>query len=84
MYCHTKLMFFRRSGEYGCTAYVTFKGAYGLETAILLSVSCRMSQRKLLSQYVEKNNSSCIMSLFSITNFSYHQVSDLRAQFMFI
>lgn len=28
-----------RSGEYACTAYVTFKDAYALETAVLLSVS---------------------------------------------
>lgn len=28
-----------RSGEYARTAYVTFKDAYALETAILLSVS---------------------------------------------
>lgn len=26
-----------RSGEYGCTAYVTFRDAYALETAVLLS-----------------------------------------------
>lgn len=28
-----------RSGEYARTAYVTFKDAYALETALLLSVS---------------------------------------------
>lgn len=28
-----------RSGEYACTAYVTFKDAFALQTAILLSVS---------------------------------------------
>ena len=28
-----------RSGEYGSTAYVTFKERYALETAVLLSVS---------------------------------------------
>lgn len=28
-----------RSGEYACTAYVTFKDAYALETAVMLSVS---------------------------------------------
>jgi hypothetical protein len=29
-----------RSGESACTAYVTFKDAYSLGTAVLLSVSC--------------------------------------------
>lgn len=29
-----------RSGEYGATAYVTFKERFALETAVLLSVSC--------------------------------------------
>lgn len=29
-----------RSGEYACAAYVTFRDAYALETAVLLSVSC--------------------------------------------
>lgn len=29
-----------RAGECACTAYVTFKDAYALETAVLLSVSC--------------------------------------------
>lgn len=28
-----------RSGDYACTAYVTFKDAYAQETACLLSVS---------------------------------------------
>jgi hypothetical protein len=30
---------FYSSGEYGSTAYVTFKEPYALETAVLLSVS---------------------------------------------
>lgn len=35
----TNLTIFNRSGEYGSTAYVTFKEPYSLETAVLLSVS---------------------------------------------
>lgn len=34
-----------RSGEYACTAYVTFKDAYALETAILLSGATIVDQR---------------------------------------
>lgn len=30
-----------RSGEYASTAYVTFRDAFALQTAILLSVSCQ-------------------------------------------
>jgi hypothetical protein len=38
-----------RSGEFACTAYVTFKDAYSQETACLLSVSIdELFARKLI------------------------------------
>lgn len=37
------LFFPYRAGEYACTAYVTFKDAYALETAVLLTVSLSLS-----------------------------------------
>lgn len=36
---HLKFSIANRSGEYACTAYVTFRDAYALQTAVLLSVS---------------------------------------------
>ena len=38
-----------RSGEYACTAYVTFRDAYALETALLLNVSWCRSYLLILS-----------------------------------
>ncbi|CAK7328027.1 unnamed protein product [Dovyalis caffra] len=40
-----------RSGEYACTAYVTFKDAYGLQTAILLSGATIADQRVCITQW---------------------------------
>ncbi|KAK9272976.1 hypothetical protein L1049_003356 [Liquidambar formosana] len=40
-----------RSGEYTCTAYVTFKDAYALETAILLSGATIVDQCVFISQW---------------------------------
>lgn len=40
-----------RSGEYACTAYVTFKDAYALETAILLSGATILDQRVFISHW---------------------------------
>lgn len=37
------LWMMNRSGDYACTAYVTFKDAYSQETAVLLSVSVFVS-----------------------------------------
>ncbi|CAN1248634.1 hypothetical protein LINPERPRIM_LOCUS6811 [Linum perenne] len=42
---HIEIISGSRSGEYACTAYVTFRDAYAIETAILLSVSCYMHLR---------------------------------------
>lgn len=40
------LVFFawNRSGDYACTAYVTFKDAYSQDTACLLSVSVYLTR----------------------------------------
>lgn len=40
-----------RSGEYGCTAYVTFKDAYALETAVLLSGATIVDQRVCITRW---------------------------------
>ncbi|XP_011011247.1 PREDICTED: uncharacterized protein LOC105115878 [Populus euphratica] len=40
-----------RSGEYACTAYVTFKDAYGLQTAILLSGATIVDQRVCITHW---------------------------------
>ncbi|KAA8530345.1 hypothetical protein F0562_005054 [Nyssa sinensis] len=40
-----------RSGEYACTAYVTFKDAYALETAVLLSGATIADQRVCISHW---------------------------------
>ncbi|CAL5367843.1 unnamed protein product [Camellia sinensis] len=40
-----------RSGEYACTAYVTFKDAYALETAILLSGATIADQDVCISRW---------------------------------
>ncbi|KDP45502.1 hypothetical protein JCGZ_09751 [Jatropha curcas] len=40
-----------RSGEDSCTAYVTFKGAYALETAILLSGAKIVDQRVCVARW---------------------------------
>ncbi|KAK9682395.1 hypothetical protein RND81_10G070800 [Saponaria officinalis] len=40
-----------RSGEYGCTAYVTFKDAYALETAVLLSGATITDQRVCITRW---------------------------------
>ncbi|KAL2898394.1 Binding partner of ACD11 1 [Bienertia sinuspersici] len=40
-----------RSGEYGCTAYVTFKDAYSLETASLLSGATIVDQRVCITRW---------------------------------
>lgn len=40
-----------RSGEYGSTAYVTFRGAYALETAILLSGATIVDQRICITRW---------------------------------
>ncbi|XP_065878263.1 binding partner of ACD11 1 [Euphorbia lathyris] len=40
-----------RSGEHASTAYVTFKGAYGLETAILLSGATIVDQRVCIMRW---------------------------------
>ncbi|KAF2316254.1 hypothetical protein GH714_041595 [Hevea brasiliensis] len=40
-----------RSSEYGSTAYVTFRGAYALETAILLSGATIMDQRICITHW---------------------------------
>ncbi|KAH9619134.1 hypothetical protein KSS87_019808 [Heliosperma pusillum] len=40
-----------RSGEYGCTAYVTFKDAYALETAVLLSGATIVDQRVYITRW---------------------------------
>lgn len=40
-----------RSGEYGCTAYVTFKDAYALETATLLSGATIVDQRVCITRW---------------------------------
>ncbi|XP_055961226.1 binding partner of ACD11 1-like [Mercurialis annua] len=45
---HVEIM---RSGDYGCTAYVTFKSAYALETAILLSGATIVDQRVCISHW---------------------------------
>lgn len=47
-----------RSGECACTAYVTFKDAYALETAVLLSVSFfanSLGRKWVLNIFVEIN-----------------------------
>ncbi|KAG8663200.1 binding partner of ACD11 1 isoform X1 [Manihot esculenta] len=46
-----------RSGEFACTGYVTFKDAYGQETAVLLSGATIMDQRVCIirwGQYVDE------------------------------
>ncbi|GAV82923.1 RRM_6 domain-containing protein [Cephalotus follicularis] len=40
-----------RSGEYGCTAYVTFKDAYALETALLLSGATIVDQHVCITRW---------------------------------
>lgn len=40
-----------RSGEYACTAYVTFKDAYALETAVLLSGAAIGDQHVYISRW---------------------------------
>ncbi|XVE68098.1 hypothetical protein DITRI_Ditri09bG0042000 [Diplodiscus trichospermus] len=40
-----------RSGEYACTAYVTFKDAYSLETAVLLSGATIVDQSVCISRW---------------------------------
>ncbi|KAI5558832.1 hypothetical protein BDE02_17G068000 [Populus trichocarpa] len=40
-----------RSGEHACTAYVTFKDAYGLQTAILLSGATIVDQRVCITHW---------------------------------
>lgn len=40
-----------RSGEYACTAYVTFKDAYALETAALLSGATIVDQRVCITRW---------------------------------
>jgi len=40
-----------RTGEYGCTAYVTFKDAYSLETAVLLSGATIIDQRVCITRW---------------------------------
>ncbi|XP_059670313.1 binding partner of ACD11 1-like isoform X2 [Cornus florida] len=40
-----------RSGQYACTAYVTFKDAYALETAVLLSGATIVDQRVCISRW---------------------------------
>jgi RNA recognition motif-containing protein len=40
-----------RSGEYACTAYVTFKDAYALETAVLLSGATIGDQRVCITRW---------------------------------
>ncbi|CAN0857691.1 Binding partner of ACD11 1 [Linum grandiflorum] len=43
---HIEIM---RSGEYACTAYVTFRDAYSIETAVLLSGATIVDQRVCIS-----------------------------------
>lgn len=40
-----------RSGEYGCTAYVTFRDSYALETAVLLSGATIADQRVCITPW---------------------------------
>ncbi|KDP41168.1 hypothetical protein JCGZ_15575 [Jatropha curcas] len=40
-----------RSGEYACTAYVTFKDSYGQETAVLLSGATILDQRVCITRW---------------------------------
>ncbi|XP_021664917.1 binding partner of ACD11 1 isoform X1 [Hevea brasiliensis] len=40
-----------RSGEFACTGYVTFKDAYGQETAVLLSGATIMDQRVCITRW---------------------------------
>jgi len=40
-----------RSGEYACTAYVTFRDAYALETAVLLSGATIAGQQVYISHW---------------------------------
>ncbi|KAF5741582.1 hypothetical protein HS088_TW10G00584 [Tripterygium wilfordii] len=40
-----------RSGDYACTAYVTFKDAYSQETAVLLSGATIMDQRVCITRW---------------------------------
>ncbi|KAK7309763.1 hypothetical protein RJT34_06754 [Clitoria ternatea] len=40
-----------RSGDYGCTAYVTFKDAHSLETACLLSGATILDQRVCITRW---------------------------------
>ncbi|KMS99210.1 hypothetical protein BVRB_2g046510 [Beta vulgaris subsp. vulgaris] len=40
-----------RTGEYGCTAYVTFRDAYSLETAALLSGATIVDQRVCITRW---------------------------------
>ncbi|KAK8631565.1 hypothetical protein V6N13_028348 [Hibiscus sabdariffa] len=47
----TRAAFLIRSGEYACTAYVTFKDAYSLETAVLLSGATIVGQSVCISKW---------------------------------
>ncbi|KAG6741731.1 hypothetical protein POTOM_055009 [Populus tomentosa] len=50
------------SGEYACTAYVTFKDAYGLQTAILLSAS--FCSHFCQEKYFQLNDPITIMNTY--------------------
>ncbi|GFZ06812.1 RNA-binding (RRM/RBD/RNP motifs) family protein [Actinidia rufa] len=43
--------FFKRAGEYACSAYVTFKEAYALETAVLLSGATILDQHICITHW---------------------------------
>ncbi|XP_039011261.1 binding partner of ACD11 1-like isoform X1 [Hibiscus syriacus] len=52
-----------RCGEYACTAYVTFKDPYSLETAVLLSVSStRTSNEGNKLHSFSKRKKNCVLS----------------------
>ncbi|CAN1845096.1 Binding partner of ACD11 1 [Linum perenne] len=48
---HIEIISGSRSGEYACTAYVTFRDAYAIETAILLSGATIVDQRVCISAW---------------------------------
>ncbi|XP_077250004.1 binding partner of ACD11 1-like isoform X2 [Tasmannia lanceolata] len=49
-----------RNGEYSCTAYVTFKDHYALETAVLLSGSTIVDQRVSVARWGQYDDASDI------------------------
>ncbi|KAK9052146.1 hypothetical protein SSX86_028774 [Deinandra increscens subsp. villosa] len=47
-----------RAGEYACTAYVTFKDAYSLETAVLLSGATLLDQTICITRWGQDSDES--------------------------